>query len=187
MSLWRTHPVSDVIQALRNCINQQLIQDHLDFEEKTPSSTCPSFKLKKHQSGQLITLRFSSDNHRFFPWFKPAVPTAGSCCDYAVFSLEQDRLRVLLLELKSGASSGAFEQIRAGVLICEYLTKTACRLSKLPPPTLEFRGLVVSPKNPPAPPPHKAIAFNQHDAVGIPVGLFHLRPPNGSYLSRFWL
>jgi len=180
--------VSDVIQALRNCIKRELMQDHLDFEEKDAMSTCPPFKLKKRGSGHLVTLRFSSDNNQYFPWFEAGLEAVGSCCDYAVFSLDQGRLQVLLLELKSGVSTGALEQIRAGVLICEYLAKTACRVSKLPPPKLEFRALVVSPKKPPpAEPPHKPLRYNQHDAVGIPVGLYHLAPPDGSYLTRFWL
>lgn len=88
---------------------------------------------------------------RLFPLFRLDVAGLTAVCDYIVFCQENvegdDRLFVLLCELKSNNLGGSRRQVENGRLLAEYVLKMAAlhtRLSKVP--RVEHRGLIFSPK-----------------------------------------
>lgn len=172
------------VLALKEHIRRELVQSDLEFREpKNPK--WKNFSLKNH--GVHLILHFHWEGQVMFPWFQP-IKGLAKCCDYAVIREREGTLEVLLMELKSNELKGAVEQIRSGVLVCEYLVRNVFRVAPQSCPPMRFRGLVVSKTHGQAlPHPDDKLPFKSQKVLGTELGYMYLAPPNGQHLSRFWL
>lgn len=155
-----------LLQAVGEILRPTLVQrGNVQLEETDVGSTCKAITL--HKSGQALVLRPDlsaggvcprsdcakslSANDRLFPLFRQDVPGLAAMCDYIVFCQDDaendDRLFVLLCELKSRDVKGSRNQIEKGMLLADYIVSTAMNQHPIQQkPRIERRGLVFSPK-----------------------------------------
>jgi len=158
--------MASLLQAIGEIVRPELLQKGpIRLEELDPGSTCKPITINKR--GQAVVLKpdirpegvcgrpgcqftFTAPD-RLFPLFRLDVAGLAAVCDYIVFCQENvegdDRVFVLLCELKSNNVGGSRRQVENGRLLAEYVLKMAAlhtRLSKVP--RVEHRGLIFSPK-----------------------------------------
>ena len=88
-------------------------------------------------------------NARLFPFFVAHRQGLTSLCDYLLFYEPRgsERSTVFLVELKSGGTSGSWNQIRNGKVLAEYLlAMTSLHGESHARPPISFRGVVFTPR-----------------------------------------
>jgi hypothetical protein len=140
-----------LIHSLKGSIRRELCCDDNTLVDEDPGSRSGQTKLTAIHNGVVVRLAPPPGvalNHWLFPLLAPAQPGLSKICDHMIFLPRDrdDRLVVLLCELKSTNCGGALKQLRGGLLLAEYLINTIL-LNHPPtnrPGLIEYRGLIFS-------------------------------------------
>ena len=149
------------VYALRNLLRSDIVCERLRLEEDSRDSTTPRVELQAGgraalllRLGQPLSLECKHHhplqleaNRRFFPLFNEGISGITASCDYVLLCQRapDDYLTVLLCELKSKATSGAFSQIQNTAPLVESLLQSAAwhtRKEVQRPPRTVWRAVV---------------------------------------------
>lgn len=134
-----------LIESLTELIKSQYLihpGGKLVLREESKNATCKYVKLKT--SGKVLVLKFDIDGPEITPYFEQGKTNAK--CDSIVITSHNKKIYVFLCELKSG-SGNEIDQINAGMIISQYIIKTAKRVhSNININNVEYRSLIFTGK-----------------------------------------
>ena len=130
--------VTEILHSGYSSSNQRVLT------EDEPLATCKEVKL--NYNGQIAIYKFDqhvSGTRQLFPFFKNQSGKAQAMCDYVVFMPKENKLHVILCNLKSKNLSNSHDQVQAGYLFSIFLVETAARCvgSAHCPDFVEFRAI----------------------------------------------
>lgn len=140
-------PLTPMLEAIAAVLRTELTvlgEPHVLGESLHPQHVIRLLAGPKDPKSLLISFDRGTDKLRrganladwLFPLFRRESPVRQSC-DYVLFSDFNDKLCVLLIELKSGGSTGAVDQLANTRLLVEWVLRVVARIETTPPPMAE--------------------------------------------------
>ncbi|MCC7429757.1 hypothetical protein IT568_02820 [bacterium] len=117
-----------IVQDYEHKLTEQE-QELFSLPEKSEAATCKTAKFKKAKEQEILIYKFD-ENQDKFPFFKD-LEKAKSMCDYILFYAKgENKIFVFICNLKSKNTNNNSEQMRAGEIFADFLSKTVKRLGK---------------------------------------------------------
>lgn len=128
----------DILQCIDNIIfsgyKESISGNTFELKENNKNTKCKKAKIKK--TANVLVYKFDKEPQRDgmkikdkFPFFNN-VPGVKSMADFLLFYVRNDRLFVIICNLKSGNISNSPDQIEAGKIFANFLVETARRKFK---------------------------------------------------------
>jgi hypothetical protein len=129
------------LNFIKQILNSAFIVANQDSMEEEKAARQPSVHVHYYGIEDHALYRFDLDRMDFLPFFnqahEPGLPAHQRApeglrkfCDYILLAAYRQRLYILLIELKSGTTEGARQQLEAGNLFMEYIKGSAQRIYK---------------------------------------------------------
>lgn len=140
-----------LIQSLREALLPSICQGDGALFESDAGSSSGTTRIQGLGKGICVRMAPPSGsgaplNRWLFPLFDVGVPDLSRMCDYILFCPRErdERLVVLLCELKSGSVAGALQQLRGGMILAEYVINVTLLHHRptIMPRTIEYRGVI---------------------------------------------
>lgn len=153
------------LMFFKRILNRKFLVKNQDIMDETKERKQTPIRIDYQGVPEYALYRFDLENFDFLPFFNKAhgaeLPVEEkaprflcSFCDYILLAVLNNRIYILLIELKSGDRDGYLQQLQAGSLLMNYVKESALRICKdnnvkFDPNRIETRMILITPYNRP--------------------------------------
>ena len=132
-----------MLQWIQRVINREF--EITGSKTKLLSEKNTKQEVKFSTKGPYLLYKFECNGNIDMPILNLKEPGVGKIADYVLFTTKEETLYVLVFELKNGRGNPN-KQLKATIILAQYLVETAIRISKEEFNTPQYRGIGLAEK-----------------------------------------